>query len=301
MNAHVSVSDLKLLDTEPRVQDLTIAEALEFAQPRDIRKLIDRNRAELAHHGEICATVAQNYDAQGRGRPGNEYWLNEPQSLLICMFSRTDKAAGVRAEIIQVFMAWRRGQAASSALNLDALLEFPKGEGPLQEHALKLATLRECRMIHGPRSAARLWRRLGLPQVGESVVFDADEGRACLAHLLEFEVGDFALRRVIDAALSDDLTAVAALREREIRIADEGGQQGLVIANSGMHIGAIYRGTKWADGCWRNALRKLPGALASQRYQFGVTQRRGTFIPAALIDDMEIAATEPTTALTTRG
>src|SRR5690349_18807032 len=109
MTVHIAPTDLKLLDSEPRVQDLRIAEALEFQNPLDIRKLIRRNADELQKHGGFFATVAKNGDPMGRGRPGEEYWLNEPQSILVCMFARTDRAAEVRAEIISVFIAWRRG------------------------------------------------------------------------------------------------------------------------------------------------------------------------------------------------
>lgn len=92
---------------EPRLYDLRLAERLGFERPRDIRKMIERNRAELEGYGEICATVAQNTDPRGRGRPGTEYYLNEGQSLLLCMFSRTEKAAEVRKEVIEVYMAYR--------------------------------------------------------------------------------------------------------------------------------------------------------------------------------------------------
>ncbi|WP_085090269.1 hypothetical protein [Azospirillum oryzae] len=37
------------------------------------------------------------------------YWLNEGQVLVICMLSRTPQAAQVRKEVIEVFMAYRRG------------------------------------------------------------------------------------------------------------------------------------------------------------------------------------------------
>ena len=40
--------------------------------------------------------------------------MNEPQALLLCLFSRTEKAAEVRRTVIAVFSAWRRGQLAPS-------------------------------------------------------------------------------------------------------------------------------------------------------------------------------------------
>ena len=50
--------DLTVLDDEPRVIDLRIAEALEFERPRDIRKLVERNADELGRYGALRHHVA---------------------------------------------------------------------------------------------------------------------------------------------------------------------------------------------------------------------------------------------------
>ncbi|MBB4267805.1 hypothetical protein [Roseospira visakhapatnamensis] len=105
----LSADDLSVMENEPRIHDLRLAERLGFRRERDVRKLIERNRTELSDHGEVCATVAQTSEAGGR--PATEYWLNEGQALVICMLSRTRVAAQVRREVITVFMAWRRGMA----------------------------------------------------------------------------------------------------------------------------------------------------------------------------------------------
>lgn len=36
--------------------------------------------------------------------------MNEGQTLLVCMFSKTPDAAAIRKEVISVYMAWRRGE-----------------------------------------------------------------------------------------------------------------------------------------------------------------------------------------------
>lgn len=119
MNALLSLADLHVIQDEPRVHDLRLAEALGFGRTRDVRKLIERNVAELERYGVICATVAQiNRRPDGRietrGRPTRAYHLNEGQALLVCMFSATERAADVRQQLIEVFMAWRRGQLPPS-------------------------------------------------------------------------------------------------------------------------------------------------------------------------------------------
>lgn len=112
MNALITLNDLHVIDDEPRVQDLRLAEALGFLLPYDIRKVIRRNAAELQRYGAIFATTAKNTDPRGRGRPGTEYHLTEGQALLVCMFAETERAADVRQALIEVFMAWRKGQMA---------------------------------------------------------------------------------------------------------------------------------------------------------------------------------------------
>lgn len=110
---------LQHLGGEPRVRDLDLAERLGFDRPRDIRKLIERNMAEIEAMG-ICATVAQNHGG-GRGRPSTEYHLNEEQALLVATLSSAPQAAAVRAMLIRVFVAYRRGQIAPPALDVEAL------------------------------------------------------------------------------------------------------------------------------------------------------------------------------------
>ncbi|RIW07767.1 hypothetical protein D2T81_02705 [Azospirillum brasilense] len=96
-------------DGEPRVLDLALAERLGFSDVHKVRALIERNRSELESYGVISAAVAENTDPKGRGRPGKAYYLNEGQALVICALSRTPQAALVRRQIIEVFLAYRRG------------------------------------------------------------------------------------------------------------------------------------------------------------------------------------------------
>ncbi|WGD31688.1 phage antirepressor KilAC domain-containing protein [Ancylobacter sp. WKF20] len=101
------------IDNEPRVLDTDLAEKLGMARPRDIRKdLIAPHRAELETFGVLRAVSAKSADPLGRGRPSIAYYLNEEQALLVCLLSRTERAKQVRAEVIRVFTAWRRGELA---------------------------------------------------------------------------------------------------------------------------------------------------------------------------------------------
>lgn len=107
MNASsFSVADVELtvFDGDPRALDLDIAKRLGFGRPRDIRKLIERNRSELERFG-TCATVARVV----RGNDVTEFWLNEEQALLVAALSDAERAPEVRHMLIKVFVAWRRG------------------------------------------------------------------------------------------------------------------------------------------------------------------------------------------------
>jgi prophage antirepressor-like protein len=102
-------SDLDTSFDEPRIQDLKIANALGFSRPRAARQIIERNADEIQRYGGLPRRVA-NRSPRG-GRPSQAYYLNEPQALLVCMFSSTPRAAEVRHQVITVFMAWRRAQS----------------------------------------------------------------------------------------------------------------------------------------------------------------------------------------------
>lgn len=111
MTAIFSLSDLNTsIDREPRIRDLRLAEVLGFERPRKIRDLIERNKSEIEGFGSSAPRRGAY-----RGQEITEYFLNEPQALLLCMFSRTERAAAVRQALIEVFMAFRRGQLPATA------------------------------------------------------------------------------------------------------------------------------------------------------------------------------------------
>jgi len=93
------------LNGEPRIHDLLLAEQLGFEEPRSIRKLIKRNEDKLLQFGPR-ATVSR---VTITGQAYEEFYLNQKQSVFICMKSETDKAFDVQAEIVRVFDAYLTG------------------------------------------------------------------------------------------------------------------------------------------------------------------------------------------------
>lgn len=109
----LTLSDLSLMANEPRVRDVRLGEVLGFGRAERVRDVVARHKGELLSHGSL-PQVAVNPGPKG-GRPTSEYYLNEAQALLVCMFARTAKAAEIRKQVIEVFLAWRRGELAQAS------------------------------------------------------------------------------------------------------------------------------------------------------------------------------------------
>lgn len=154
LSLSLSLSDLNVtINHEPRLHDIRVAERLGFERPRAIRQLIERNRCELETYGSLAPQRVALKTGKGRALEVDEYWLNEPQTLLICMFSKTANAAAVRREVIDVYMAYRRGLAAPAKPDTSATRELSE----------KRRLVAECRKVMGPRAAQAMWKDLGLP------------------------------------------------------------------------------------------------------------------------------------------
>lgn len=103
----LSLQDLNTtVNHEPRILDVTIGEKLGMAQPLNIRQIIESNTDELSRYGEVFTNRVKTKKG---GRPSTEYYLNEPQSMLVCIRSNAPHAPDVRQAIIEVFMAYRNG------------------------------------------------------------------------------------------------------------------------------------------------------------------------------------------------
>lgn len=154
----LSLDDLREEGGEPRVPDRVVAQRLGYERPADIRELIERNAAELATYGEVIRTARKTPEG---GRPGREFWLNEGQALVICALSRTAQAAAVRRQIIEVFMAWRRGElpaqsSAAPALESSALARLVDEVSELRERMIVAGAVSSDLLYGAPAIAAFL-------------------------------------------------------------------------------------------------------------------------------------------------
>ncbi len=110
-DSRLTINDLQVIEDEPRIKDIVLGERLGLKNTRDFKNVIDRNIQELKEYGALSSqTTTERVGCVNRKI--TSYYLNEAQALLLCMFSRTAKAAQVRKELIDVYMAYRtRGLA----------------------------------------------------------------------------------------------------------------------------------------------------------------------------------------------
>lgn len=109
----ISIEDLNTtVNHEPRILDVTLAERLGFARVRKIKELIERNASELEAYSDL---TVENQTLP-HGGAAKSYYLSEGQALVLCALSRTEKAAEVRKALIEVFMAYRRGELVPATI-----------------------------------------------------------------------------------------------------------------------------------------------------------------------------------------
>jgi hypothetical protein len=119
----ITVGDWTVVDDgdEPRVSAFEIARRAGMARERDVKKLIDRNRAELEAFGPVHmrATVSRISKPNGGTelREVETPMLNEWQSVALLAHMRTALGLQIRIEMNKLFVAVRRGETPAPALN----------------------------------------------------------------------------------------------------------------------------------------------------------------------------------------
>lgn len=150
---------VQLIDDLPRVNDLVLAEKLEFAEPRAIRKLIERekNLERLSRRGRL---YSEPRDTASRGGPaGNVYWLTKWQAIKICMWSEAPNADAVQDEIADVFDAYTDGKlvpAGQAPATNDMFGQLFRTVKDVANNVLRLVSSNERIENHCARAADRM-------------------------------------------------------------------------------------------------------------------------------------------------
>lgn len=108
----LSVSDINtVVNHEPRIMDLRLAEALGFDDKHKVRALIARHMEALERFGVVSATVAET-SSKG-GRPGRAHWLNLRQALYLATKSEAENAIDLTVEMVDLFASVKEGRATT--------------------------------------------------------------------------------------------------------------------------------------------------------------------------------------------
>lgn len=297
MTIHFTPQDLHTLDAEPRVHDLRLAEALGFSRQRDIRQIIERNLEELGQHGSLAVQRRKS-----RGQEFTEYWLNEAQALLICMFSKTANAAEVRRALIEVFMAWRHSRLeapeelqiaaqpcleAIPAMPIDFSGEFSP-EAATTVNA-KIALLTKIEKLFGKPAACTAYHHLGLPPVKvialpESAP-DTTEALHILQQILDYEpprLDGISIRSLATSAMDGDADANKILEGFGLRAFPD--RDCFFVAN---RCPAYQEMVNFIPETLAFQMRRLKGAHGSKQennQRLDGIMVRGTFLPASYLD-----------------
>jgi hypothetical protein len=118
---------------------------------------------------------------------------------------------------------------------------------------------------------------------------ETDDALECLNQLMgiiireDYQISSIGecLSSIKNAVPNDQYQQKATLIRHGIRWTDEGP----VVANNHPELNKMYKDTRWANGAWRTALRRLTGAHPVNSAHFGGVNSRGTLVPKEFVPD----------------
>lgn len=97
--SNINPDDIRVIEGEVHIRDMALGLLLEMAQPRDIRRVIVNNLADLDGYGKTRVERANFFRSQ--------YWLNQGQAIRVASLSRTKVGSEIIRNIINFFMRAR--------------------------------------------------------------------------------------------------------------------------------------------------------------------------------------------------
>lgn len=156
---------------------------------------------------------------------------------------------------------------------------------PDRETGLWLSLVREARILGGSDAGRRMWARSPLPPLDPSrtrTAARADDGAACLRHILQFELDGVTIDDWLGIPTRDAHRALGRMGLRSFPA------NRLFVSNQ--PPGALFHGSRWAGGLHRDALRAIPGAEIPQHSRHFQGQRaRGVIVPVLAAADLRVA------------
>lgn len=140
----ITINDIIQKD-EPRITDTALARGLGYKSAHEVRRSIDRNRAELETYGEIIIQEinARQLDEHYKPKPGTkpiEYLLNEHQALIIATLAKTAQAAALRSEMVKTFIAFKNGNLNTDSTSLKCYIPTGAVTSPEMLQMLRFQT-----------------------------------------------------------------------------------------------------------------------------------------------------------------
>lgn len=143
---------LTVIEGDARIADQHIQQVLGYARINDLQRVIKKHEVELSGYGTMLCRTGKASSGQNK----ITYFLNEAQATLVCMFSRTERAAEARRLIVEVFTAWRKGQLPDvAAPAADPFAQMAGRSRHVADHLLAIGGLDDLalRLTHLP-----VWR-----------------------------------------------------------------------------------------------------------------------------------------------
>lgn len=235
---------IAMVEDEPRVRDLDLAERLGYGRSRDIRELVKRyEKSGDLSAVDVSRTVRRTQVGVAE-RDVTEFWLSEAAALFIVTKSETANAIALTKEMIRVFMLVRRG-TMQPAIDVGALVaEMQAMRVELAATNARMAMWQMDSGVIGPDRAERYLSRIrliALAWVAQGKALSTRAGGAAIRQHLAAILGfggtgkawqRFPIYRVSElevalASLERDAQRVPEIRRLKARAESRGEQQPL--------------------------------------------------------------------------
>lgn len=172
---HVNGWTVSEINGEPTVRDTDLAEKLGYSRPRDIRKIIER----MIDNGSFVGATPCRTPEVIAGNLTEVFYLTQKQALKVISKSETKIADAIMDEVIDVFLAYRKGQ-------LQPVLDYEGGKVAHILHGFKheinptaflnVALISKFERMFGEKKVREFYSQIIGIQVEEVRLASADEG-----------------------------------------------------------------------------------------------------------------------------
>jgi len=115
----------RVINGEARIQDVSLARALDYVEPTNIRSRINGMREELEFYGSLHLVDAVIIAGKGARMKVTATYLNEDQAYTFIMVSRKPAGARLRQIVWGAFKALKAG-------DIETAMKLAQPNGPLQ-------------------------------------------------------------------------------------------------------------------------------------------------------------------------